>query len=319
MSRDLGSIVSPAIVRGEAYAACHRAHVAVQDAERKETRTAEQAAAAKQDADRRRLDLGRSLVALKSATKHGAWLPTLADLGIERTTASRYMALAGYVDASNVAQADTCNISPPSVPSYAEAGIDHRPRAGDADGDNDDDTTEESPTPARGPHVSHNSGNNEWYTPSEYVEPAREVLGIIDLDPASSETANAVVKARRFHSTDDDGLEQGWSGRVWMNPPYASDLVGRFAAKLAHHVDSGEVSAAVVLVNNATETAWFATLIERASAVVFPRGRVRFWEPDGKPGAPLQGQALLYLGPEPKRFIAAYAAIGWGALVQQGE
>jgi hypothetical protein len=33
------------------------------------------------------------------------------------------------------------------------------------------------------------SGNKEWYTPSDYIERARRVLGVIDLDPASSEFA----------------------------------------------------------------------------------------------------------------------------------
>ena len=33
-------------------------------------------------------------------------------------------------------------------------------------------------------HVSYNSGENEWYTPPEFIASAREVLGTISLDPA---------------------------------------------------------------------------------------------------------------------------------------
>jgi len=62
--------------------------------------------------------------------------------------------------------------------------------------------------------------NNEWFTPAQYVELAREVLGAFDLDPASCEIANRTVKAAKFYSLEDDGLKYEWHGRVWMNPPW---------------------------------------------------------------------------------------------------
>lgn len=172
---------------------------------------------------------------------------------------------------------------------------------------------QEPPAPEEAPpkpHVAQNSGNNEWYTPPEYLTAARLVLGGIDLDPASSPIANQAVQAARFFTAQDDGLTRPWHGRVWLNPPYASDLIGRFAAKLRDHVTARDVQAALVLVNNATETTWFHTIAQVAQAICFPLGRVRFLDPEGNPGAPLQGQAVLYIGADVRAFRAAFQPFG---------
>jgi len=176
-----------------------------------------------------------------------------------------------------------------------------------------DSTEEQVILPESKPHVSYNSGNNEWYTPIEYIEAARAVMGEIDLDPASGEVANRAIKAKTYYTKEDDGLTKEWRGKVWMNPPYATDLIPKFCNKISQHYQRGDVPEAIILVNNATETSWFGVLIKQASAVVFPRGRVKYWTPAGEVGTPLQGQAVIYLGKAPDHFLGEFLPFGWGA------
>jgi len=159
-------------------------------------------------------------------------------------------------------------------------------------------------------HVGHNTGENEWYTPPQFVESARVVMGSIDLDPASSEIANRTVKSEKYYSKEDNGLDLQWHGNVWMNPPYAQPLMSQFAEAVAAKHESGEVNQAIVLVNNATETQWWQRMARCASAVCFPKTRIRFLDPDGNPGAPLQGQSILYFGESKTVFVEEFSKYG---------
>ena len=166
------------------------------------------------------------------------------------------------------------------------------------------------------PHVSYNSGDNEWYTPKQYIEAARKVMGGIDLDPASSHEANKIVQATRYYTIEDNGLILPWSGRVWLNPPYSLDLMGKFIDRLCMYCKNGEVTEAIVLVNNATETGWFNKLVSIGRDVCFIRGRVRFWGPEGEMGAPLQGQACIYCGDNERKFYEEFKRFGWIAIIE---
>lgn len=140
--------------------------------------------------------------------------------------------------------------------------------------------------------------SDEWYTPARVAGVAQSVLGGIDLDPASCEEANQVIRAGRIYTQEENGLEptNPWSGRVWLNPPYS--LVGAFTERLLHEVALGHVTAAMLLVNAATETNWFAPLW--AYPICFLRGRVQFLKPGGGSGdSPTKGSALIYVARDP--------------------
>ena len=135
------------------------------------------------------------------------------------------------------------------------------------------------------------SGRDEWWTPEDIVRRARTALGGIDCDPASVDEANETVGATRFFTRAQDGLQQVWSGRVWLNPPFSAGIVGRFVSKL---IVEEAVTAWCCLLNNGTETKWGQKMLARSHVVCFPASRIRFYGPDAKcEGTPLQGQMIF--------------------------
>jgi phage N-6-adenine-methyltransferase len=159
-------------------------------------------------------------------------------------------------------------------------------------------------------NLSNGDDGDEWYTPVEIIEAARGVLGEIDLDPASNAVAAEKVKAKKYFTKDDDGVSQAWFGRVFMNPPYSTPLVQQFIAKAIAEHKAGNVPAAIVLVNNCTDTGWFHDLLGLGGPVCLTKGRLHFWRPDRDSFAARQGQAIFYLGPDRDAFVARFRAIG---------
>ena len=161
---------------------------------------------------------------------------------------------------------------------------------------------------------SEGTGNNEWYTPKKYNDLARAVLGKIDLDPASSARAQKTVKAKEFFSfksPDDNGLTKPWHGRVWLNPPYSPKEIAAFVEKLCVEWTAGNVSAAIMLTHNYTDSGWFQKAAALASDLCFPDTRIRFEDPDGVPCSPTQGQAFFYFGKDRTRFEKHFAKVGF--------
>lgn len=174
-----------------------------------------------------------------------------------------------------------------------------------------DETGKVDPAYKQLPHVANNSGNDEWYTPVFYLDAAREVLGTIDVDPASCEAAQVFVKAEQYFTADEDGLAHEWHGNIWMNPPYSTGLVSQFIDAFMEEWESEHIKEAIVLVNNATETVWAQNAMASAIAVCFPKGRIKFCDATGKPAnSPLQGQVFCYYGTNAAKFLDVFGAFG---------
>lgn len=158
--------------------------------------------------------------------------------------------------------------------------------------------------------------SDEWYTPANYVELVRDVLGSIDLDPASSLKAQTVVGATLWYGKAEDGLAHDWAGRVFLNPPYSNPAP--FVAKLLEALGTGDVPEAIVLTNNTTDTEWAQSLLDASAAVCFTRGRIAFDQVD-KEGRRTeipntrQGQIFFYLGNDADSFVEAFEEFNFDA------
>lgn len=160
-----------------------------------------------------------------------------------------------------------------------------------------------------------NYDGDEWHTPLECIEAAREVMGGIDLDPATCLSAQEKVQAGEFFTKVDDGLTRPWFGRVWLNPPYSYPLIERFVDKLIAEYDAGNVTEAIVLTNNSSDTMWFRKLSTRFPAC-FTTGRLKFWHPSHDDFAARQGQTFFYLGPNWKGEIFASEFSQFGVVMR---
>lgn len=118
-------------------------------------------------------------------------------------------------------------------------------------------------------------GGNEqretrWLTPPHVVK----ALGEFDLDPCGA--PGHILAARTYlPESGEDGLELPWEGRVFVNPPYGREA-WPFMRKMAEHNNG------ILLVFAAVETEiWFETVWPKATAILFPKGRLTFLRGDG--------------------------------------
>lgn len=166
----------------------------------------------------------------------------------------------------------------------------------------------------------YSSESNEWYTPAWVTARAADVLGNIDLDPASSQVAQRIHGADAWHGLDHpnedrrDGLSADWHGNVWLNPPYGRSEDGHnaqlWSRKLIDEWKAGRVTSGILLVKAALGYNWFEDLW-RELPVCFLRERLSFVRPDGTDdGQSKQATALFYVGNDIEQFAGVFAKYG---------
>jgi hypothetical protein len=112
---------------------------------------------------------------------------------------------------------------------------------------------------------------NTWLTPPSIIL----ALGPFDLDPCAAPEPRPFITAARHIALPEDGLNATWEGRVWLNPPYGQQT-GQWLQRLATH------GRGTALIFARTETeAWHQHVWPKAEAILFLRGRLHFFRPDG--------------------------------------
>jgi len=225
-------------------------------------------------------------------------IPTLSDLGISKMQSSRFQQLAEIPDPVFEATIADMKQEPEKV--FTKAALFDAAKK-----------TEDH-------QLINQSISNEWYTPPEYIEAARELMGGIDTDPASNDQANEWIRASTYYTKDRNGFDEPWHGRVWLNPPYGKEEGDsnqqRWTARLIEQYQDGITTEAVCLVNAVPGNLWFAPLWD--FPICFVARRIQFYDPTGALGQPTHSNVLVYL-PDPNqrdrqfaRFVRIFSQFG---------
>lgn len=142
--------------------------------------------------------------------------------------------------------------------------------------------------------------SDTWITPKYIINS----LGTFDIDPCCPKNMPWKT-AEVMYSLPDDGLKNKWQGRIWLNPPYSDTF--NWMWKMSQHNNG------IALVFVKTETNWFLkTVWEKASAIIFIKGRIKFCTIEGEKGkyAAPYPSALVAYNPDNAKILKESGIIG---------
>lgn len=156
--------------------------------------------------------------------------------------------------------------------------------------------------------INQSSGTVDYGTPTSILAAAREVMGSIELDPASATWANRRVGADRYLTVEDDGLSIPWLARsVWLNHPFGRDN-RKWIEKLINDYKEDHFQQACCITYACTSEAWFKPLQAFPQCYLSPR--TNYYLPDGTltRGVP-KGSVVTYLGPNVGKFYRTFERV----------
>lgn len=130
-------------------------------------------------------------------------------------------------------------------------------------------------------------------TPPYVLEPVRELLGGIGLDPCTE--PDNPTRADKFYHLPMDGCALPWEAdTVWCNPPYG-EARDRWVERC---IAEGEHRKVVLLIPAHTETRIFQRALNACTSVLLVRARLRFGvlRENGRQEAASHGSAMFGFG-----------------------
>jgi len=131
-------------------------------------------------------------------------------------------------------------------------------------------------------------------TPGYVLEPIRNLLGGIGLDPCTE--PDNPTRADAFYCLPQDGCAMPWhSSTIFCNPPYG-EARNRWVEKCIDSARAG--SKVVLLIPSHTETQIFQRAMANAQTVLFVQARLRFGvlRENGRQEAASHGSAIFGFG-----------------------
>ena len=166
-------------------------------------------------------------------------------------------------------------------------------------------------------HANAASDSDERYTPVWVLDLVGRILDGIDLDPCADPQKR--VPAQRHLTKEDDGLSCGWSGKVFLNPPFSKSSA--WIKHLSIYCHTGSISEAVVLVPVMALNNKSYSLLMKGTASAFAMiGReLSFLDQNYKEmgTANTFPFALVYVGDRTQHFLDQVRDVGIGCLLEQ--